>query len=106
LEGLGEDEEEEDPEVPDAAAVGLVDAAGVLPPAAGVVAEVAGLAAEEAPVEAPVEPVAVPVPVALPLADDWPFPIQLVSEPGLIVNGADCATRPLLSRRVKPTEVP
>jgi len=79
----------------------------------------------EEPVDVAVEPAPEPVPdpepppvlVALPeppepadvavAADPDPaepltdFPTQLVSDPALIVNGAVCAVRPLLSRTVK-----
>lgn len=79
---------------------GAAVVAGVV--AAGVEAEEAGELAPAGALEAP--PAGVdPAPEPEPWLDP---PIQLVLEPELMEKAADCAVAPVLSRRVKPMEVP
>lgn len=81
---------------------GLEVAAGEEAPVAG-----AGVVVPATGVEAPV--VAPPVAgggAAVPAEPEAGLPTQLVSEPWLTLKGADWATKPALSRRVRPREVP
>lgn len=82
----------------------------VLPEAALVVAEpeVAGVVAVPVPV---VVPVAAPVEAAALVATVGPEEsdvvlVHAVEDPGFTVKGADCAVEPVLSRRVRPIDVP
>jgi hypothetical protein len=90
-------------------AAAFVVASGVV--AIGEVAIVAGVVAGVVPVAgAPPEAGAPELPPAAVVAEpallEGVLPTQLESVPLLMVKGADCATKPELSRRLRPIDVP
>lgn len=94
---MGEAAPEGEAAAPDGVPAGL--AVDVVPPLGGA-AEVGGV------VEPGAGAGAVLVATAVPAEVETAWPTQVVSVPLLTVKGADWATKPLLSRSVRPMDVP